>query len=358
MADDQNGIFGKIGETVTGAVDFADRQSKKLIGSIQETITPDTPEQGALKRKSQRNYKYNYIKYPSNLGEETRHPYYITFFINIQDLSKFKKDSKGKSVVAVNGKNQPIQSTVAIHQQGRPGLQKNFKGTNIGFGRKTSRTKTAIRLYMPDTLSWSYQNQYRDVSLSGHPLGKAAGLLAGGTSLIKSVMEGGLEGGLANITSNEKRGIAGEFGLGTVLGDAQQGLAAVGLALNPQIDVIYETPELRRFNFEFAFAPRSPSEGRSVQEIIKTFKFHSAPEILSNGGAFGRYFVPPSDFDIEFSVNSMGKISTCVLENVTVDYGPTGSAFYPDGSPVHARLTLQFRELEYITKDLIQEEGY
>jgi hypothetical protein len=357
MAEEQGGFFGKIGEAVSGAVDFADKQGRKLVGSIQETITPDTPEQGALKRNAQKNYQYEFINYPSNLGD-VRHPYYITFFINIQDLSKFRKDSSGKSIVAVNAKNQPIQSTVAINQQGRPGLQKNFKGTNIGFGRKTSRTKTAIRLYMPDTLSWSYQNQFRDVSLSGHVLGKALGLASGGGSLIKSVMEGGLQGGLANLKSNETRGLAGEFGLGTLLGDTGQGLAAVGLALNPQIDVIYETPELRRFNFEFAFAPRSASEGRVVQKIIKSFKFHSAPEILSNGGQFGRYFVPPSDFDIEFSVNSMGKISTCVLENVTVDYGPTGSAFYPDGTPVHARLTLQFRELEFITKDLIEERGY
>jgi len=355
MADEETGSIGGI---VGGAVDSTARQTNKLIGSIQETITPDTPEQGALKRKSQKDYKYNYLTYPSVLGEGTRHPYYITFFINIQDLSKFRRDSQGKTIIAVNGRNQPISSTVAIHQQGRPGLQKNFKGSNIGFGRKTSRTKTAIRLYMPDTLSWSYQNHFRDASLSGHPLGKAAGLLGGGASLIDSVMKGGVEGALANLVTNEKRGLAGEFALGTVLGDVGLGLSAVGLAINPQIDVIYETPELRRFNFEFVFAPRTAAEGRTVQEIIKAFKFHSAPEILSSGGTFGRYFVPPSDFDIQFSVNSMGKISTCVLENVTVDYGPVGTAFYPDGTPVQTRLTLQFKELEFITKDLIQEEGY
>lgn len=355
MADQDAGSIGGI---ISNTVDAAARSVNKLVGAIQETVRPDTPEQGALKRKSQKDYKYTYMTYPSTLGEGTRQPYYITFFINIQDLSKFRKDSQGKSVIALNGKNQPISSTVAIHQQGRPGLQKNFKGSNIGFGRKTSRTKTAIRLYMPDTLSWSYQNQYRDASLSGHLLGKAAGLLGGGASLIESVMKGGMEGALSNLVSNEKRGLAGEFALGTVLGDAGLGLSAVGLAVNPQIDVIYETPELRRFNFEFVFAPRDAAEGRTVQEIIKQFKFHSAPEILSQGGTFGRYFVPPSDFDIQFSVNSMGKISTCVLENVTIDYGPQGTAFYQDGTPVHTRLTLQFKELEFITKDLIQEEGY
>jgi len=54
----------------------------------------------------------------------------------------------------------------------------------------------------------------------------------------------------------------------------------------------------------------------------------------------------------------MGKISTCVLESATIDYGATGSAFYKDGTPVHTRLNLRFKELEYITKDLIRDRGY
>lgn len=348
-----------IGNFVESGFGAISREAERFAGAIQSTITPDTPEQGALKRNAQKNYSYSFLKYPSMLGENTRHPYYITFYINIQDLSKFTKDSRNRSLLATDDRGNKIHSTVAIHQQGREGLQKNFKGTNIGFGRKTSRTKTAIRLYMPDTLSWSYANQFRDVSLSGTSLGIGAAIFGGVKSLVESAMNGGgMQGALSNLVSNEKRGLVAEFGGGALLGDRGLALSAVGLAINPQIDVIYESPELRRFNFEFVFAPRTATEGRVVKEIIKAFKFHSAPEILSQGGIFGRYFVPPSDFDIEFSLTSMGKISTCVLENITVDYGPVGSAFYPDGTPVHTRVTLQFKELEFITKNLIQEEGY
>ena len=34
MAEEQGGFFGKIGEAVSGAVDFADKQGRKLVGSI------------------------------------------------------------------------------------------------------------------------------------------------------------------------------------------------------------------------------------------------------------------------------------------------------------------------------------
>jgi hypothetical protein len=53
----------------------------------------------------------------------------------------------------------------------------------------------------------------------------------------------------------------------------------------------------------------------------------------------------------------MGRISTCVLQNITVDYAPSGAAFYNDDSPVNTRMTLQFKELEFITKHLV-ERGF
>jgi hypothetical protein len=41
-----------------------------------------------------------------------------------------------------------------------------------------------------------------------------------------------------------------------------------------------------------------------------------------------------------------------------VDYAPSGAAFYDDNQPMYTRMTLQFKELEFITKNLIEEKGY
>jgi hypothetical protein len=75
---------------------------------------------------------------------------------------------------------------------------------------------------------------------------------------------------------------------------------------------------------------------------------------------------PPSEFDISFYYNgqenpNIPRISTCVLTNMDVDYAPQGFQAYEvpgenfaslgrTGMPVAIRLSLQFRETEYIVK--------
>ena len=83
--------------------------------------------------------------------------------------------------------------------------------------------------------------------------------------------------------------------------------------------------------------------------------------------------VPPSEFDIEFYVNgkineNIDKVSTCVLEGISVDYAPNGFAAYETldndtglgktGMPVAIRMSLSFKETEYMTKDNYTGDQY
>ena len=45
----------------------------------------------------------------------------------------------------------------------------------------------------------------------------------------------------------------------------------------------------------------------------------------------------------------------CVLTNIDVNYAPSGFAAHNDGAPVQTQLTLQFREIEVVTKDKLSE---
>ena len=337
-----------VGETVKNA--------GKAVGDVLTQVTePETKKQRGGREKEQTGFDYKYAQYPPDLDSQgTRHPYYITFYIATQDLSKFKRPKSKRTV--------PL-STVDINARATRTLAKSYKDTNIGFGRKTHRTVQAIRLFMPDTLSWNFSNQFNNASISGIPYLGLAQAVTSAPGLVDSLTEGykksGIRGILASLNSKEGRAAGGPaaeaaekfFGV-------ENGLltSALGIAVNPQIDVIYQSPVLREFNFEFLFAPRSADEAHAVATIIHLFKFHSAPEILDAG--LGRYFVPPSEFDIEFSVNTMGKISTCVLQDIALDYAPSGAAFYgKDNQPVNTRMTLRFRELEFITKELV-DRGY
>ena len=117
------------------------------------------------------------------------------------------------------------------------------------------------------------------------------------------------------------------------------------------------------------FYPRDERESREVLDIIELLQFHQAPEILE--GTYGRFLVPPSEFDIEFYYNgevnkNIPTVSTCVLESIDVDYAPNGFAAYETGNsnrpekggtgmPVGIRLDLGFKEVEILTKKYFAE---
>ena len=353
-----NPMISLLGNLAKGAAQGASDVTGAAAGTITQMTSAEKPEQRAGREKRQKGYEYEYAQYPLDLANDiTRHPHYITFYIATQDLSKYKpKKSNGP----------PPLSTVDINARASRTMAKSIPGTNnIGFGRKTHRTIQAIRLFMPDTLAWNFSNQFGEASLSGI---MGMSLVQAGASLPKladSAVEGFKESGITGILASldSKEGRAAGAPLAELLGEAVPGLgaslaaSALGVAVNPQVDVIYQSPVLREFNFEFLFAPRSKQEAEAVGQIIYLFKFHSAPELLDKG--IGRYFIPPSEFDIEFSARSLGKISTCVLTDVSLDYAPAGSAFYQgeDSHPVNIRMVLRFKELEFITKELINR-GY
>ena len=86
---------------------------------------------------------------------------------------------------------------------------------------------------------------------------------------------------------------------------------------------------------------------------MTAFRYHSMPEI-EGSELTGRTMITPSTFDIEYFPNAhLHKISTSVLEGVDVQYGGERPQFFEDDHPVETQLTLNFKELEIITKERI-----
>ena len=138
-----------------------------------------------------------------------------------------------------------------------------------------------------------------------------------------------------------------------------------GRSTNPYMEVLFNGPELRTFNYNFTFAPRNAAEQAEVKKIIHLFRFHQAPELLSDHSLF---MTLPSEFDIHYMYQDedgsranenpfYNKIATCVLQSVKVDYTPGAVQSHSDGSPVQIKMSLEFLETEMITKKHI-EAGY
>jgi hypothetical protein len=304
-------------------------------------------------------YSFTNRFYPRNLASEKR-GHYINFYINVAERSKYVTENRytftddlGQGRTATNQRNAAEQLPTGAQTIG-----------SLLTTRKTKRITEAIALYMPENISVQYGAEWQSQSLTDAG-GQALKFAQVGTSIAQSFTQGeGFVGTLKSLAMDP--GVAEAVGSateGSLLGNGATDflLYAGGTALNPQLQVLFKGTQMRNFSFDFLFAPFDETEAKNVLEIIKTFRFHQAPEV--NTAGMGRYFVPPSEFDIDFLFNgqinsNIHQIGTCVLQNVNVDYAPNGWSTFGNGMPTHIKMSLQFMETEIVTKQRIDKDNY
>jgi hypothetical protein len=135
-----------------------------------------------------------------------------------------------------------------------------------------------------------------------------------------------------------------------------QGLLSrtTGAILNPNLELLFNGPTLRPFNFTFRLSPRSKEEANNVKKIIRFFKqgmsvktsntsvFLKAPNI------FKIRYISPGDSDQP----GLNRIKDCALLGCDVNYTPDGTYMtFEDGTMTSYDLTLRFSELEPIYED-------
>ena len=197
------------------------------------------------------------------------------------------------------------------------------------------------------------------------------GFVGAGVGLVGALFVGGAVGFLA-------KGF-GAF-LGKAVDLAETGGLITGIPLNPKTEVLFTNTSQREFVFEFLFSPSSVKESESLENIIRTLRFHAAPELLGTNtqtdkgpvanfvgegtaAAKSFFFVPPSEFDITFyhqgkENTHIPRINTCVLQRIDVGYSPLGVwSTFSNGYPVSVRMMLHFREVE-ITHKLRVMQGF
>jgi len=130
-----------------------------------------------------------------------------------------------------------------------------------------------------------------------------------------------------------------------------------GAVVNPNLELLFQGPTLRPFNFTFRLSPRDNDEAIKVRKIIRVFKQYSAAGTTSGG----LFLTTPNVFDIQYVAKrgegedhhkSLNRIKTCALKSVSVDYTPDGSymTFNDEARTMTSySLSLQFQELEPVT---------
>ena len=177
-------------------------------------------------------------------------------------------------------------------------------------------------------------------------------------TVLKSLLEGVGEGGKTaadifkkTVTDpNTKKALSG-FVAGTVSGiDPNELLSRTeGVVLNNNLALLFKSPTLRPFTFQFNLSPRGREEAVQVQKIIRAFKQSSAVQ-RTKGEIF---LAAPNTYALEFidgRTNDthpfLPNIKQCALLNVGVNYMPENSYMtYEDSSMVSYSLSLSFQEL-------------
>lgn len=301
------------------------------------------------------------LKYPSDLGSSSR-KHSVRFSINENSASQFRQGGKTQ-----------IDPLGASSDRGQQILSEQRTILNVYLQPSRTRLLGTIDLYMPDTVNESYQAGYQEDNVSDYKIpyfGQIASSAfnIGENSLPESSESGDLlnlkGGGFANKLKNlgidvlaATRPFAGDLVPIDVL------LQSQGVAINPQVQLLFKSVGLRTFQFEFMFSAKSKDESDNINNIIRTFKFYSAPEI---GGVLSGdnnlFFKIPSTFNIDLlysgSTNPyLHRIGECVLESIAVDYAPNGWAAFEGGAPVQTRMTLQFKEIDIVDKTRFAEQG-
>ena len=354
-------------------------------------------------------FQFSSISYPSDLTNDMANGHYMLFYINVQNKTKYAYMGADGKKVGVTSKIQhniqggsttrtgtPNTGKIVLGEAGSSNngasygssglpsgkqgvildnngvdLSKGSRGVKSGLSSyrpNTKRITDSIAIYLPpnvqDTLSATYNG------LATGMLGQAART---GAAALKGMKNNDFEaaasaivdGGAAIGSALAARSIAA---VGEALGGGEGGEEllnkAFGQANNPYLEVLFDQMALRQFTYNFTFAPRSEQETNDVQKIIQMFRFHMAPEQQQGEG---RFLTLPSEFDIHYMYQTTSgkasendyynRISTCVLENVSVDYTPGGVRSFESGAPTQITMGLTFKETELMTKDRI-DEGY
>ena len=144
--------------------------------------------------------------------------------------------------------------------------------------------------------------------------------------------------------------------LGGNVSTAQLLARETGNIFNPNMELLFNGPTLRSFNFSFKMTPRSPSEAEECKNIIRSFKLNMAPKTKNTGsiGGSGVFLKTPNVFELRYKKGGrdhpfLHKFKQCFLTNISVNYTGEGVyTTYDDATPVSMTIDLSFKELEPI----------
>ena len=266
------------------------------------------------------------------------------------------------------------------------------------YNQSTSRMKVdtdlpSIMLPIPQDLSNTLAAGWQGKAFTG--LGRAAvAAMAGGSMNALAQKAGDYTGNLAAISDSLKSsilnlvpGVGGNLDVNDISG------ATRGVVLNPNAELLYDSPELREIGMSFKMVPRNDTEAKIIRDICQIFRKAALPSWGAsddpNKGVEGLQQISqakptdsltrnnnkPDEFRGENFIrvprlckftfmqgnrthDYLTQFKPCAMSTVVVNFTPDNTyATYHDGSPVATELRINFQETKLIFAGEVKMNG-
>ena len=143
-----------------------------------------------------------------------------------------------------------------------------------------------------------------------------------------------------------------------------------GTVLNPNVELLFDSIDMRNFNLKFKLVPRNSAESGIINEICKIFKMCTLPSRnpgkvfgFENRGTANDFIAVPNLCQVSFmrgpkEHKALPRYKMCAITSVDVNYTPDGAyATYDDndnpGQPVAIELSIGFQETKLVFSEEI-----
>ena len=241
------------------------------------------------------------------------------------------------------------------------------QNTAIVKRKPTKRLDTAIALYMPPTVNVSYTANYTDTEI-GALAATVGEMLDKGTATkdkIRKLTSDDTKDEMVDAATKALLAVAG--GVPGAQGARELFEMQKGFIMTNRMELAFKGLPKRGFQYTFKMIPKSEEEANEIKHIVDAFKINMLPEGMSvddKSGFTGKRLKIPNTFDIKYMYvgkenEYLHKISTCVLESMNISYGGDRFKAFDGNSrgapPVETTMTLNFKEMELITRQRAQE---
>jgi hypothetical protein len=131
-----------------------------------------------------------------------------------------------------------------------------------------------------------------------------------------------------------------------------------GAIVNPNMELLFNGPQLRPFTFTFNMSPRDKTEAKNIKAIIKALKQSSAVQI----GVGELFLKTPFIYKLSYRTEglkdhpSLNRIKECALTNISIDYTPAN--VYMTYNDTEKTMTSYSMQLQFMELDPIYGDDY